>query len=249
MGLGNSGATVARVSVVVMEKRGGRTDLGRQADLAHRLGDHVCPRIYTRASDHYLMEELVPNLAPARETIQAIYDLLHTKVWRRPAFDALYTNWTLDCATWFREHAPWIDEGLFWRLYHHGGMMPTSLIHGDPTLANAMRRSSGELCLIDPEPCRPGVPPLVEVDVGKMLQSVAGWEGVKSRGVPSPVTMGDTYPWDAAHPQQRARYYFWGAFHCARVARHVTPETPHGEEILRWSRRASSAYAQEMLSC
>jgi hypothetical protein len=57
------------------------------------------------------------------------------------------------------------------------------LTHGDPTFENTMLREDGSLVLIDPVPATPAVPDLRCVDIGKMLQSVTGWEEARY-GIP-----------------------------------------------------------------
>lgn len=54
------------------------------------------------------------------------------------------------------------------------------LTHGDPTYDNVMfRPPDGGLVLVDPLPATAAVPDLRCVDVGKVLQSVVGWESAR----------------------------------------------------------------------
>lgn len=58
----------------------------------------------------------------------------------------------------------------------------SGLTHGDPTYENLLMRGEA-VVLADPIPATPAVPDLVEVDMGKLLQSALGWESIV-RGVP-----------------------------------------------------------------
>ena len=55
--------------------------------------------------------------------------------------------------------------------------------HGDPTFENVMLSQSGELTLIDPLPCSSRMPPIADVDVGKIVQSLLGYERIVAGGV------------------------------------------------------------------
>lgn len=60
------------------------------------------------------------------------------------------------------------------------GRLAPAITHGDPTFDNVMMRgSTGELVVIDPIPATPAVPDLRSVDLGKMLQSVMGFERIR----------------------------------------------------------------------
>ena len=50
------------------------------------------------------------------------------------------------------------------------------LTHGDPTYDNVMLRPDGSIVLIDPLPATQAVPSMMAVDLGKVLQSVTGYE-------------------------------------------------------------------------
>jgi hypothetical protein len=52
-------------------------------------------------------------------------------------------------------------------------------IHGDPTIENVMQRGAAGLIFIDPLPITPQIPALLAVDLGKILQSVFGYEAMR----------------------------------------------------------------------
>lgn len=97
----------------------------------------------------------------------------------------------IDNSNWPRRHREYIEQRardyapdhsvklleLFDRLKHW--QLRKCLIHGDPTFDNCMQRQNGELVIIDPIPSDQKIPGLVCVDVGKMLQSAAGYERIK----------------------------------------------------------------------
>ncbi len=73
-----------------------------------------------------------------------------------------------------------------WRELHSAitwSDLPTALVHGDPTFDNVMfRESTGDLVLVDPLPSLitgPAIPDMRCVDLGKIMQSVLGWERVR----------------------------------------------------------------------
>lgn len=145
-----------------------------QAQLMNILGPKICPRIIQTTKDYYIMEKLdQPNLPHLFSPliigeIHKILRILHTQ----PAHSH-NNNWKIllrDFLKQWRQHA--IIEILD-DLYKEDEA--PVLIHGDPTLANVMYREK-QLLLIDPVTPRGKIPSLREVDYGKMLQSVLGWE-------------------------------------------------------------------------
>lgn len=122
--------------------------------------------------------------------------------------------------------------------------LPRCLAHGDPTLDNLMLRldpnrrparttypvEEGQLVLIDPLPPTPAVPSLRCVDVGKLLQSVYGYErarygdpgfgGVTFAGVDQ--LLGALQD---ANERYAARY--WHAVHLLRCL-------PYAEEVVAY---------------
>ena len=92
-----------------------------------------------------------------------------------------------------------------------------SRTHGDPTFDNLMWRGS-ELVIIDPIPPTPAVPDLLVVDLGKIMQSLVGFECVRYGGKAPRDT-------ERAHLMFKNRYdentwsaiVYWCAFHLYRA--------------------------------
>jgi hypothetical protein len=241
---GNSGAKFEFHDDLVV-KYGGDSDLVEQYNLCLALGPEVCPRVFDAVaqSNSYSMERLVPGPDPSVDLLFTVFSMLMKKVWSRSAVSHAPNGWLDHIEKWCEENAPWIVNGIdTYDLYSNYQMENYCFTHGDPTLANVMRRRDGSgIVLIDPCPPRPGIPSLREVDVGKLLQSVAGWEGVP---LAVPAQQVAEAAWDSTSGVElglwRARCYFWAAVACARVVRHGTPS----EAVRQWSRQASQSYAE-----
>lgn len=171
MKLGMSGA---RIEVV---KTG--LNVADQARYCRDLGCDVAPAIYwihedcDRSLDAYSMELLQPA-ALTFDNFVAMHGVV-SELWKQPArvwngpdwFDELY---------YFLVGSDSLREKLT-ELYMHQYDQPRAgLIHGDPTMANLMQRRDGQLVITDPIRPVGKVPSLVDVDRGKLLQSVMGWE-------------------------------------------------------------------------
>lgn len=95
------------------------------------------------------------------------------------------------------------------------------LTHGDPTLDNVMRRS-GYFVITDPIPATPAVPDLWAVDLGKILQSLTGFEYVRYGVTPHKSTevrpghLLDTLDWN-----DRIRTVYWCVVHYLRAMPYV----------------------------
>lgn len=167
------------------------------------LGDNVAPRIYAILEDGYVMESLL-DIGPSSrsDVLVRIEEKLEKYVWNRPAIPSGIDK-------------PWREK--LWENY--GVRVPdwiqdkeTCLVHGDPTVSNAMHRN-GELVLIDPRPPRDYIPQTPETDMGRIVQSLLGWEGV-AYGAPAvqyrpPRFMNSRYHYKAA--------MFWAGAAAARI--------------------------------
>lgn len=102
-------------------------------------------------------------------------------LWARPAVPA--SGWAVALAAYIERlcvSMPSVRAYMLTmldRVAHRPGTIGTT--HGDATLDNAMRNDYEELTWIDPIPYREDIPPLVGVDLGKLLQSACGYEQVK----------------------------------------------------------------------
>lgn len=111
--------------------------------------------------------------------------------------------------------------------------------HGDPTFDNLMFRGE-QLIIIDPIPPTPAVPDLMAVDLGKILQSLMGFEFARY-GVGGPTHRDDAieilknivnneYEWEAA--------WYWCAVHFYRAVPYMPEEVK--PDVLALARSAVS---------
>lgn len=106
------------------------------------------------------------------------------------------------------------------------------LIHGDPTLANLMRRTGSlENVLIDPKPPGNGIPSFRTVDIGKMLQSMLGWESVLAGGA---LPRYDIHFLSNFSEVDARRAVFWCMIHLMRIM-----QREKSGEIFEWADHAS----------
>jgi hypothetical protein len=188
---GSSGARVYGSNGVVRKVGTGavgeRVALQGRWLLSHR--GRSLPRV-TRAGDTgYDMEPLLAAPAWALDHDAIFTEMLtslNSEVWKLPAevpYDeiALLTK-VGDLCHRFELRT----EYAHWRELHAEidfNALQTGLAHGDPTFDNVMfRESTGDLVLVDPLPSLitgPAIPDLRCVDLGKILQSVLGWERIR----------------------------------------------------------------------
>lgn len=254
--LGNSGATIeTHVSpepgLSYVRKSGGDTDLAKQVAICKYLKE-VSPEIRKAGSGWYEMELLhhTPVGEHPHTTLLRITHALMGKVWCLSPLYSSNHKWLDELSEQVKKIAPWIPEELLDRVYPWSSSMVYCMTHGDPTIANAMQRDSGDIVLIDPLPPRPATPSMREVDVGKMLQSLSGWEGVRSGREPSRMNMDPAHVVGACMPFAHrisveawaARCYLWAAVHCARVVHHGTVTKAirdwSKQESIRWTENA-----------
>lgn len=178
MGLGMSGA---KLFVVKMQAEGNELDLRIQYGYMRELGTQVCPEVFhpmprdwSPGQFGFAMELCTtPTYNMPDDLIADLADLLLAHVWSRDAL--LEDSWRFSMATWLREHAPWLETSLM-ALYPSPVRDGGCYIHGDPTIANSLWRAGHGLVVTDPLRWGGKIPPLREVDQGKMLQSCRGYE-------------------------------------------------------------------------
>lgn len=163
-GMGNSGD---EVRLVVM-KRGLSPErvvlLLDQAKYCMALGS-IAPTILGTTSDGYAMEVLEEEEMTPFTPGAVLWDLEHI-VWPRPP---LYLRGRRDWCPLLAEFLG-VESIPDWVASEQ-----ECLIHGDPTLANVMRRER-ELVLIDPLPPMGKTPSLRSIDRAAVMQSMCGWE-------------------------------------------------------------------------
>jgi hypothetical protein len=153
----------------------------------------------------------------------------------------MYLVWAgelLDRLVWSRP-SPEKDKDLWIRQFEHRFRMsppddvvdqPHCLSHGDPTLANIRCLEDRRVLLIDPKPHGRGIPSMADVDRGKMLQSLMGWESALGSG---PQFMQQWPFWDLDEAAIR-RTVFWCMVHFLRIRQR------EGDTVLgQWANRVA----------
>jgi len=112
--------------------------------------------------------------------------------------------------------------------------VPHCLTHGDPTFDNVMLNDSNHLVLIDPLPGTPAVPDVRAVDIGKILQSVVGWERARY-GEPGLTADPDDVLNSVCHDDENERRaaWYWCAVHLLRAMPYVDEGTRYELRQLR----------------
>lgn len=186
---GSSGATFEYVDSGTIRKRG--TGNGRVLAQGMWLERHpfkIFPTVYSTGElfgdDEYTMERLdnVPiEYVDVRTTMMSVIDTLSHQLWDKPANHSV-----MDPAAHAARLAPLeqfltpqadivlkaLDASVRW------DKVATGLTHGDPILDNVMLRD-GKLVLIDPIPATSAIPDWICVDLGRIIQSAAGYEAVR----------------------------------------------------------------------
>lgn len=110
------------------------------------------------------------------------------------------------------------------------------LTHGDPTLDNVMRRM-GYFVITDPIPATPAVPDLWAVDLGKILQSLTGFEKVRyGASAHNPVEVQPQHLLNTLDWSDRIRTVYWCVVHYLRAMPYVS-DTIH-DKLRRCAERA-----------
>jgi len=203
---GHGGATVTEAVV----KTGDVLSIGAEVRYAQMLG--VGPEILGSWDGGYATCRL--RGTPNSSWLLSARELLETRVWCHAAPTVDHT-WREDLLARLGVVAPnWIvDE-------------ETRLIHGDPTLGNTIVQD-GMAYLIDPKPPGRGIPSVASVDRGKFLQSMLGWERLKSgHWWPEQIS-----PLADLEDLDLARAVWWCGVHLARIVQRESGDTP----AARWA--------------
>lgn len=161
------------------------------------------------------------------ELFRAMISILSQQVWNRRHVP---NNWRFDLEVFCNGLCPEMDirhmlSELFPKKEIHG-----CYIHGDPTLSNLMADKDCNIYLIDPIKPIGKMPWMQEVDVGKMLQSVIGWEHV-------------AFGWDM--PDDRCIDLFDHVFSEAELQRSVFWLMIHAMRILPYANKRKDIVAHD----
>jgi hypothetical protein len=158
-----------------------------------------------------------------------------TRLWEEPTIHAFDPDAHLDyvvklaarvdhageMAIWWDEVRPFIDDPC--------------RVHGDPTIDNCMLRGGGELVITDPIPPGIHLPSIRALDIGKVIQSAAGYEEVARGRRPTTIPWIDDGWWEDVLPDVDEHEWrlclYMAAVHFLRLL----PYTPQHIDV--WSDR------------
>lgn len=222
--MGHSGARIELLDDLETVRKQ-HPDAAAEARHISQLGYAVCPQIMAVGEDWYTMERLKP--AERHEgMLRDIEYMLSLHVWRR-------------------QGGPHTSEWCELLQTSLGVVVPAAvfaqtrdivLIHGDPTIANLMHRDDADgnsLVLIDPKPSGGRIPWMIDVDRGKMLQSMCGWEVMLGMDVPLQLP-----PKFVSDEATLARSMWWLHVHALRIKQREMAQEAR-PEILEWATRVA----------
>lgn len=190
------------------------------------LGNGVCPRVYDIQHDSYVMEHLQPYERTPGTAIN-VANLLRDSVWHREPWDehrGADDHWTrqLEAYLGLPFGVPtWAIDGK------------RTLIHGDPTMANVMYRARTEtMVLIDPKPPGGYCPSYWEVDAGKIVQSLCGWETMIAGDEPIDYDLPDFF---YRPKEDLRRVLWWAGIHTLRIIKREERQEAR-PEIMVWAK-------------
>lgn len=189
---GSSGATISILGDRAV-KMSHETNTGQrimnQGLWLQRHQSPAVPQVFQVYARSYVMERLIVPPFWALDH-QVIFDhllaTLSVNIWSQPA-EVEYEDSTATTVKYHRlcdafgldEVRIQLDElsrGIFWR------DLKRCLTHGDPTFDNVMFREDDAqtgVVIADPIPATPAIPDIRAVDLGKILQSLLGWEEIR----------------------------------------------------------------------
>jgi hypothetical protein len=175
-----SGFTNSKLSLAVYKETAPVGFAFEQATFMMFLGEQVCPKIFSINDNGYAMEYMYPitGYPISSDILLQLEDVLENTVWNKPVDDIPYAKQIGD-ESWKVELADSINLQVpSWALDS------PCIIHGDPTLDNALKNDNGTIKITDPIPPHRLIRPSIRaIDHGKLLQSFLGWETVL-RGMP-----------------------------------------------------------------
>lgn len=184
---GSSGATFNFLGNRVVKMAPEKTVGQRVMDQGLWLQKHqspAVPKVFQVYARSYVMERLIVPPLWALDHKVIFEHLLAAcgDIWMHPAeveldYEAMIIKWVTLCAKFdlgeVRNDLLKLCDQINW------DDLKRCLTHGDPTLDNVMfREDDADVGVVigDPIPATPAVPDLRCVDLGKILQSLLGWE-------------------------------------------------------------------------
>lgn len=228
--LGHSGAIIDVHDDYVVKRGWGVSEQARYVEQVLSYGG---PTILAVGDSMYVMGRLhEPDPRRQLDLMREIRALLERWVWSQAPLDPHgWLGWRHQLLTWAQDLGYGALGELCLELYREPDDQfrgEVCAIHGDPTLANAMRRGN-RTTLIDPIPPRGKIPPLREVDLGKLLQSALGWENLLDPAWPE--GSAELQALATAEFDESEKVWFWGAVHCLRIIPYAS-----SARVIEWAR-------------
>jgi len=223
--------------VQVGQARTVKTGIGVREQGLYALKLGIGPPIYQLMDDGYCMATMiVPPLhdnSPELTLGKALV-LLQTSVWihSEPA-----QNWKPFFEEWASEQpVPVMDQ---MRALYSTDKLRNTRIHGDPTLSNMLFDSYGQVHIADPIEPRGKMPGFISVDIGKLMQSVAGWEHL-TIGAPIFEAMAVQRFCSQFSTPHLVRGLFWLMIHALRILPYAKGSSCDHTMISWWATEVAS---------
>lgn len=227
LGHGSSGAVIDVFPDYVIKT--GTADVGTRVRLqANWLDKHrssAVPVIFETYPHGYMMERLeeVHPFSLTVADLDAIIGRLARGVWSRGPEVVMLEKAHVEKIGILADHASREMLDFLWdaRDVAFDRRQRWCLTHGDPTLDNVMVRM-GHFVISDPIPATPAVPDLWAVDLGKILQSLVGFEMVRYGVTPhNPVSVRPQHLLETLVKPDRIRAVYWCVVHLMRAMPYV----------------------------
>lgn len=194
-----------------------------QAEWLQAVDSYSFPQVCWTGDNAYLMERL-ENISPATVSdpnlVRTILDILRQDVWTQPAVTEFGFGWHWGYVLRVMgklKDAEIEKEIEKLALAVDFATLPLSNIHGDPTFDNCMRRDR-RIVIADPIPAAVrGMPPTRAVDVGKILQSVCGYETIVFGRPPCTVSISTVLELAHLEPNEVAAAKYFLLLNIARL--------------------------------
>lgn len=197
-------------------------DAAFEGGFCQLLSKVVCPEIFATGPGYYVMERL-EQIPRTPDLLRKIELLLEQNVWNRPA-----SNYEVTGQPGYIE----FQKSMGIETPNFARPKEFCLIHGDPTVSNAMLRDT-DLVLIDPRPPNGHIPSAAMVDRGKILQSWMGWEYVAY----NEPDVSYNPPYFMSDKTLRKQALFWCGYHAARIEQLEISRGWNRPSILQWCNR------------
>lgn len=192
-------------------------------------------RVAGKPWQYFSMERLYepPPRTPMSQQMQ--WQLVRLRaLWASPILYKHDENWVDRLGKYLTEKGaePYLVTTWLPQVAARSERLPKVNIHGDATMENTMWRENYGLVLIDPLPDLDKIPAYKQVDLGKILQSVLGWEFAKHGQTPNAA---DQHGLIKILQQETFSLQDWNSvcFWCAVHLERIKPYTDD-EKLLAW---------------